>query len=89
MELPPFAPVDAAAAARAIFRGEGGDEKEEGSNSTAIKWVRRCCPQLPASLVQKLFRLRKVCTTCSTKCAIELLSLTMQDLMNFYYFLYF
>ncbi|XP_047049467.1 RNA pseudouridine synthase 4, mitochondrial-like [Lolium rigidum] len=60
MELPPFAPVDAAAAARAIFRGEGGDEKEEGSNSTAIKWVRRCCPQLPASLVQKLFRLRKV-----------------------------
>ncbi|KAM0851289.1 hypothetical protein ACQ4PT_052520 [Festuca glaucescens] len=60
MELPPFAPVDAAAAARAIFRGEGGDEKEGGSNSTAIKWVRRCCPQLPASLVQKLFRLRKV-----------------------------
>ncbi|KAM0844803.1 hypothetical protein ACQ4PT_056817 [Festuca glaucescens] len=60
MELPPFAPVDAAAAARAIFRGEGGDEKKGSSNSTAIRWVRRCCPQLPASLVQKLFRLRKV-----------------------------
>uniref|UniRef100_A0ACD5YGZ2 Uncharacterized protein n=1 Tax=Avena sativa TaxID=4498 RepID=A0ACD5YGZ2_AVESA len=60
MELPPFAPVDAAAAARAIFRGEGGDENEGSSNSTAIRWVRRCCPQLPASLVQKLFRLRKI-----------------------------
>ncbi|CAM0950627.1 unnamed protein product [Alopecurus aequalis] len=60
MELPPFAPVDAAAAARAIFRGEAGDENEGSSHSTAIRWVRRCCPQLPASLVQKLFRLRKV-----------------------------
>ncbi|XBH69164.1 RNA pseudouridine synthase 4, mitochondrial isoform X1 [Aegilops tauschii subsp. strangulata] len=60
MELPPFAPVDAAAAARAIFRGQGGDEIEGNSNSTAIRWVRRCCPHLPASLVQKLFRLRKV-----------------------------
>ncbi|KAF7064894.1 hypothetical protein CFC21_071105 [Triticum aestivum] len=60
MELPPFTPVDAAAAARAIFRGQGGDEIEGSSNSTAIRWVRRCCPHLPASLVQKLFRLRKV-----------------------------
>jgi hypothetical protein len=71
MELPPFAPADASAAARAIFRGEGGDEQEGSSNSTAIRWVRRCCPQLPTSLVQKLFRLRKVHTTCSTKCALE------------------
>ncbi|KAI7753295.1 hypothetical protein M8C21_022091 [Ambrosia artemisiifolia] len=36
--------------------GEGGD----ASNTTAIKWVMRCCPQLPRSLVQKLFRLRQV-----------------------------
>ncbi|RLN35670.1 RNA pseudouridine synthase 4, mitochondrial-like [Panicum miliaceum] len=58
MELPPFAPLDANAAARAISRGGGG----EGacSNATAIRWVRRCCPHMPASLVQKLFRLRKV-----------------------------
>lgn len=58
VELPPFAPLDANAAARAISRGDGG----EGacSNATAIRWVRRCCPHLPASLVQKLFRLRKV-----------------------------
>ncbi|CAM8959964.1 unnamed protein product [Rhodiola kirilowii] len=27
---------------------------------TAIKWVLRCCPNLPRSLVQKLFRLRQV-----------------------------
>ncbi|KQJ86874.1 RNA pseudouridine synthase 4, mitochondrial isoform X2 [Brachypodium distachyon] len=58
-ELPPFAPLDITAAARAILRGKGG-EAEETSSSTAIRWVRRCCPDLPASLVQKLFRLRKV-----------------------------
>lgn len=27
---------------------------------TALKWVLRCCPDLPRSLVQKLFRLRQV-----------------------------
>ncbi|CAL5065481.1 unnamed protein product [Urochloa decumbens] len=58
LELPPFAPFDANAAARAISRGDGGEG--ECSNATAIKWVRRCCPHMPASLVQKLFRLRKV-----------------------------
>lgn len=75
VELPPFAPLDAAAAARAIYQGvEGGDRGS--SNSTAIRWVRRCCPHLPASLVQKLFRLRKVRTTCSTKCTIAFLPLS-------------
>ncbi|XP_015610652.1 RNA pseudouridine synthase 4, mitochondrial isoform X2 [Oryza sativa Japonica Group] len=59
LQLPPFAPLDAAAAARAISRGGGeGGDGEQGA--TAIKWVRRCCPDLPTSLVQKLFRLRKV-----------------------------
>nr|CAD1839625.1 unnamed protein product [Ananas comosus var. bracteatus] len=28
--------------------------------TTALKWVRRCCPDLPATLVHKLFRLRQV-----------------------------
>jgi len=58
LELPPYTPLDANTAARAISRGGGG----EGacSNATAIRWVRRCCPHMPASLVQKLFRLRKV-----------------------------
>ncbi|GJN40259.1 hypothetical protein PR202_gb29447 [Eleusine coracana subsp. coracana] len=74
VELPPFAPLDANAAARAISRGDG-----EGpcSNATAIRWVRRCCPHLPASLVHKLFRQRKVkknfvtADTCSTDASAE------------------
>ncbi|KAL5206561.1 hypothetical protein ABZP36_034770 [Zizania latifolia] len=62
VQLPPFAPLDTAAAAEAISReGSGGDgQGGAGSNATAIRWVRRCCPHLPTSLVQKLFRLRKV-----------------------------
>lgn len=73
LQLPPFAPLDAAAAARAISRGGGeGGDGEQGA--TAIKWVRRCCPDLPTSLVQKLFRLRKVRTTRSNKCPATFLS---------------
>ncbi|KDP45903.1 hypothetical protein JCGZ_15463 [Jatropha curcas] len=30
------------------------------NETTALKWVLRCCPELPRSLVQKLFRLRQV-----------------------------
>ncbi|KAA8545818.1 hypothetical protein F0562_020731 [Nyssa sinensis] len=30
------------------------------TTTTALKWILRCCPQLPRSLVQKLFRLRQV-----------------------------
>ncbi|GAA0166688.1 RNA processing factor [Lithospermum erythrorhizon] len=30
------------------------------TNPSAIKWVFRCCPELPTSLVHKLFRLRQV-----------------------------
>ncbi|KAL4181248.1 hypothetical protein AMTRI_Chr12g236260 [Amborella trichopoda] len=29
-------------------------------STTALKWVLRCCPQVPRSLIQKLFRLRQV-----------------------------
>lgn len=58
MELPPFSPLDANAAARAISSGDGGEDA--CSKATAIRWVRRCFPHLPESLVQKLFRLRKV-----------------------------
>jgi hypothetical protein len=61
VELPPFAPLDTNAAGRAISRGHDGGEGTN-SNATAIKWVRRCCPHVPASLVQKLFRQRKVRT---------------------------
>ncbi|KAM6540813.1 hypothetical protein CsatB_005260 [Cannabis sativa] len=30
------------------------------ASTTALKWILRCCPELPRSLVQKLFRLRQV-----------------------------
>lgn len=34
------------------------------NTTTALKWVLRCCPHLPRSLVQKLFRLRQVRREC-------------------------
>lgn len=58
--LPPFAPgPDAASSAS---RGTAGRAPPGGraEPTTALKWVRRCCPHLPMSLVQKLFRLRQV-----------------------------
>ncbi|XP_011001172.1 PREDICTED: RNA pseudouridine synthase 4, mitochondrial isoform X1 [Populus euphratica] len=33
---------------------------KSASETTALKWVLRCCPELPRNLVQKLFRLRQV-----------------------------
>ncbi|XP_078166705.1 RNA pseudouridine synthase 4, mitochondrial-like [Carex rostrata] len=63
LQLPPFAPqVDTAALARKISweRIVPGKSDEVATTTTAIKWIRRCCPDLPLSLVQKLFRLRQV-----------------------------
>ncbi|KAM3291488.1 RNA putativeuridine synthase 4, mitochondrial isoform X1 [Capsicum chacoense] len=59
--LPPFtATVDGAALGRELA-GVKMDVKENSSNNiTALKWIQRCCPELPKSLVQKLFRLRQV-----------------------------
>ncbi|KAF9621948.1 hypothetical protein IFM89_029168 [Coptis chinensis] len=34
------------------------------TTTNALKWVTRCCPQLPNSLVHKLFRLRQVRKEC-------------------------
>ena len=34
------------------------------ASTTALKWVVRCCPELPRSLVHKLFRLRQVRLWC-------------------------
>ncbi|KAI3738834.1 hypothetical protein L2E82_29019 [Cichorium intybus] len=42
-----------------VGRGQSTIEGD-GSSTTMLKWVMRCCPQLPRSLVQKLFRLRQV-----------------------------
>ncbi|KAF8404948.1 hypothetical protein HHK36_009843 [Tetracentron sinense] len=60
--LPPFtSTVDAASLAKELS-GRYSDRKGEttASTTTALKWVLRCCPQVPRCLVQKLFRLRQV-----------------------------
>ncbi|PKA54095.1 RNA pseudouridine synthase 4, mitochondrial [Apostasia shenzhenica] len=58
LTLPVFAPrKDASSVAKGLA---GGNPLAKGEPTTALKWVRRCCPHLPISLVQKLFRLRQV-----------------------------
>ncbi|XP_072970326.1 RNA pseudouridine synthase 4, mitochondrial-like isoform X1 [Typha angustifolia] len=69
LELPPFTPpIDASSLGRKI---SGKTHVEKSVPITALKWVRRCCPNLPMSLVQKLFRLRQVrknLTTTTVSC---------------------
>ncbi|CAA6670587.1 unnamed protein product [Spirodela intermedia] len=55
--LPPLANV--ASLGKDLARGRRPMEPNLAS-TTALKWVRRCCPHLPVSLVQKLFRLRQI-----------------------------
>lgn len=60
--LPPYtATVDGSVLGNRILN-QGSQAEDETSTTaiTALKWVLRCCPELPRSLVQKLFRLRKV-----------------------------
>ncbi|XP_076951295.1 RNA pseudouridine synthase 4, mitochondrial-like [Bidens hawaiensis] len=58
LTLPPFnATVNGASLGKHIA---GKRQPTVNGDETAIKWVMRCCPQLPRSLVQKLFRLRQV-----------------------------
>ncbi|WOL17473.1 RNA pseudouridine synthase 4, mitochondrial [Canna indica] len=58
LTLPPFTPpVDAASVGKELAGRTSAPETEP---MTALKWIRRCCPHLPTSLVQKLFRLRQV-----------------------------
>ncbi|KAG7011636.1 RNA pseudouridine synthase 4, mitochondrial, partial [Cucurbita argyrosperma subsp. argyrosperma] len=60
--LPPFtATANGSALGNRIMNGGAQAEAETSTTAiTALKWVFRCCPELPRSLVQKLFRLRKV-----------------------------
>ncbi|KAK9287165.1 hypothetical protein L1049_015576 [Liquidambar formosana] len=62
--LPPYvSTVDGSALGKELScsRGSGGTTKNNAAAAaTALKWVLRCCPKLPRSLVQKLFRLRQV-----------------------------
>ncbi|KAM1650576.1 hypothetical protein ACFXTH_003136 [Malus domestica] len=70
--LPPFtAAVNGAAVGKELSRNRSNGGRGTIPNTasaaaayttttTALKWVTWCCPELPRSLVQKLFRLRQV-----------------------------
>jgi hypothetical protein len=61
--LPPFTTTLNGTAIGKELSGRRTQSKPDVSNTsttTALKWVLRCCPDLPRSLVQKLFRLRQV-----------------------------
>ncbi|GAB4852871.1 hypothetical protein Ancab_017068 [Ancistrocladus abbreviatus] len=96
--LPLFAStVDASSLGRKLVgRGPQANDSStsattSSTTTTALKWVLRCCPQLPRSLVQKLFRLRQVRRECfnggdpkltqrAQGCRLERVS--AKDLMN-------
>ncbi|KAH6813416.1 hypothetical protein C2S51_022434, partial [Perilla frutescens var. frutescens] len=59
--LPPFTPT-----ADGCSIGKRLCGRPEETNTTALKWILKCCPHLPRSLVQKLFRLRQVRKECSS-----------------------
>ncbi|XP_077225205.1 pseudouridine synthase family protein [Tasmannia lanceolata] len=59
--LPPFtSSINASSVGKLISGRMGSEMGLTNETTTALKWVLRCCPQLPTSLVQKLFRLRQV-----------------------------
>ncbi|EPS60113.1 hypothetical protein M569_14691, partial [Genlisea aurea] len=60
LTLPAFSETaDACSTGKRIFG------RHPVTNMTTLKWILNCCPQLPRSLVQKLFRLRRVRKKCS------------------------
>ncbi|KAI3497366.1 hypothetical protein L1887_39924 [Cichorium endivia] len=61
LTLPPFnLTVNGASLGKDIVGRRQSTIEGDANRTTALKWVMRCCPQLPRSLVQKLFRLRQV-----------------------------
>ncbi|KAL2472681.1 RNA pseudouridine synthase 4 [Forsythia ovata] len=62
LTLPAFTlTVDGSSIGKELY-GQPSDTKARTitNNMTAVKWILKCCPQLPRSLVHKLFRLRQV-----------------------------
>ncbi|KAL8160555.1 hypothetical protein V2J09_002092 [Rumex salicifolius] len=93
LTLPPFTPtVDGPELGRKIAgRRMEAAASVSPTSTTALKWVLRCCPELPRSLVQKLFRLRQVrrecCDTREERVKVEgpklrLKRVTAKDSMN-------
>ncbi|TYH29428.1 hypothetical protein ES288_A01G010600v1 [Gossypium darwinii] len=63
--LPPFAKTVSASElgaklARKNHLKSATSAETSAYKTTALKWVLKCCPELPRNLVQKLFRLRQV-----------------------------
>ncbi|PIA27072.1 hypothetical protein AQUCO_08300042v1 [Aquilegia coerulea] len=60
--LPPFtSTINPTSVSKQLFNTTNTTSSSSTTNNTtALKWILRCCPQLPHSLVQKLFRLRQV-----------------------------
>lgn len=55
--LPPFtSTINGSALGKEL----AGGSRSARTETPALKWVLRCCPDLPRSLIQKLFRLRQV-----------------------------
>lgn len=59
--LPPYdSSVNTSKMAKELLGNRIEGDSTSTSSMTALKWILRCCPQLPRSLLQKLFRLRQV-----------------------------
>jgi len=57
LTLPPVA-ASGTVAVKGERKGKGNELSS--TPTTALKWIVRCCPSLPISLLHKLFRLRQV-----------------------------
>lgn len=62
LTLPPFSPtIDGTAVGKDLLSdGDSVKSSTDNSKTTALRWILRCRPDLPRTLVQKLFRLRQV-----------------------------
>ncbi|ESQ47954.1 hypothetical protein EUTSA_v10020633mg [Eutrema salsugineum] len=69
LTLPPFSPtIDAAAVGKELFSDGDSVKASSDGSTTALRWILRCRPDLPRTLVQKLFRLRQVRREMSLSC---------------------
>ncbi|EOA30480.1 hypothetical protein CARUB_v10013603mg [Capsella rubella] len=70
LTLPPFSPtVDGTAVGKELAsEGDSITGSTDSSTTTALRWILRCRPDLPRTLVQKLFRLRQVRREMSVSC---------------------
>ncbi|KAG7577861.1 Pseudouridine synthase catalytic domain superfamily [Arabidopsis thaliana x Arabidopsis arenosa] len=62
LTLPPFSPtIDGTVVGKGLLSdGDSVKASTDNSKTTALRWILRCRPDLPRTLVQKLFRLRQV-----------------------------